>query len=381
MKDIIKNLILIAISLLIGIVLFELTLRIIYHEKFGPRPAFYMADEALGWKPSPRLNNTFYGPDFVVHINTDEEGRRLGSLGPVDYTKEVIVLLGDSYTFGWGVNDDETMASYLDEMFYKDSKNQVRVVNLGVGGYGTLQHAVRLAKLLGNHKDIKIKAVIVNHCSNDARDNLKSLGYHSGYTTSRTVKKTRSMLHSINFLTYIKEVYKKRAENKNVIAKPNEKNGFLNDQLWSYQVIAPDYYPLQATINNRVISLEGISEKDIYYDGVSPFTRIQRELYLEGVRMIHQQLADRHIPIIHTFVYGTDKTFISEVSSVVHEAENMGNKSIVLNALPVEDSYDQLIYNKHSGAHYTPGFNKFWAETMMKTIQTYTATNASAAHF
>jgi len=45
-----------------------------------------------------------------------------------------IVMLGDSFTFGWGIEDNETMASQLSRLI-KDAE----VLNLGVPGYGIFQ--------------------------------------------------------------------------------------------------------------------------------------------------------------------------------------------------------------------------------------------------
>lgn len=121
---------LVAISLAVAAVLGEVTVRVIY------------------------------GPDYSSTVRTDAEGHRLGSLGEVEYDKKLIVLCGDSFTFGWGVSTEETFASYLDEIVHRVSGGTHRVVNLGVGGYGTFQYYFRLKYLLANHPNAQIAAVI-----------------------------------------------------------------------------------------------------------------------------------------------------------------------------------------------------------------------------
>jgi hypothetical protein len=49
------------------------------------------------------------------------------------------VVIGDSYTFGEGVNDDRTFAAGLERMV-----EHCEVLNLGVHGYGTDQQLLRL---------------------------------------------------------------------------------------------------------------------------------------------------------------------------------------------------------------------------------------------
>src|SRR5512132_1553295 len=105
---------LVVAALVVAFVVGEVAVRLIYGAKYRPRPVFGVGDTRLGWKPGPKLDDTFYGPDYSVHIRTDADGYRLGSLGEIDYSKELVVLLGDSYGFGWGLSTDDTFASRLD---------------------------------------------------------------------------------------------------------------------------------------------------------------------------------------------------------------------------------------------------------------------------
>ena len=143
-------------AVMLTLLLCEVVVRAYYGEKFGKRPGFYVGDNKLGWKPAPNLNHTFFGSDFNIKIETNENGHRLGKLGKIDFNADLVILCGDSYTFGWGVSTNETFASYLDEMLFESSKGDVRVVNLAVGGYGTFQNIFRLIDFLRKYKDIRI---------------------------------------------------------------------------------------------------------------------------------------------------------------------------------------------------------------------------------
>jgi len=57
-----------------------------------------------------------------------------------DHKQADVIMLGDSYTEGWYVSDDETAAHLL------QTSTQRPVANLGVAGYGTLQASIVLHK-------------------------------------------------------------------------------------------------------------------------------------------------------------------------------------------------------------------------------------------
>ena len=57
-----------------------------------------------------------------------------------------IVVLGDSFAFGLGVDEDETFAAQLEHLLETDTDHPVEVLNLGVPGYHTGQELAWLAR-------------------------------------------------------------------------------------------------------------------------------------------------------------------------------------------------------------------------------------------
>src|SRR6185503_7609103 len=112
-------------------------LRWRFDPRFAPRTDFEVPDVDTVWANAPNLNGRYYGPDFSMEIATDSAGNRLSSLGPPQSDDRLVVLVGDSYTFGWGVSTDETFAADLDHRLVALNRHY-RVVNLGVPGFGTL---------------------------------------------------------------------------------------------------------------------------------------------------------------------------------------------------------------------------------------------------
>ena len=56
-----------------------------------------------------------------------------------------VLVIGDSYTFGFGVEGHETYANILEELLKNNAPNKaVQVLNMGVGGYSSRDEALVL---------------------------------------------------------------------------------------------------------------------------------------------------------------------------------------------------------------------------------------------
>ncbi|KPL18669.1 MAG: hypothetical protein AMJ92_07020 [candidate division Zixibacteria bacterium SM23_81] len=110
--------------------------------------------DTLGWflKPSTELRHQ--GPEFDVVVRTNSHGFRANK----DYSyekapgKKRILAIGDSFTFGHGVGNDETYTAFLEDLI-----PNTEVINLGVSAYGTDQQLLVLeTKGLKYHPDVVI---------------------------------------------------------------------------------------------------------------------------------------------------------------------------------------------------------------------------------
>jgi hypothetical protein len=70
------------------------------------------------------------------------DGRRASRLDPTANGRVQVVLVGGSFTQGYGVRDEQTFAWQLDEAF-----PDLAIENYGTGGYGTYQSLLRLEQL------------------------------------------------------------------------------------------------------------------------------------------------------------------------------------------------------------------------------------------
>jgi hypothetical protein len=360
-------------SIALSLVLGEVVVFAVYGEKFGKRPGFYVADRYLGWKSAPNLNNTFFGTDYSIKVKTDEDGYRLGSLGKIDYSKKLIVLCGDSNTFGWGVSTGETFASYLDEMVYEASGGTTRVVNLGVGGHGLVQQCDRLKAFLEKHPDARIASVIVQHSPNDASDNLRNLGYHTGTWETKNIGKPRSFSHLVNIINFARERY---AESKlPKTEETGEEEGlhpYLQDMLFAYERQgAVVLLPKEVTMGKIRLSVQSAKPED--WNAEKTLTRewlsdIQKGFVLASIECF-QGLLKAETKVFHAFIYTTPDWYADQVKVLAEQANAPGTGIVTLGRVPEEGTWDGPVLNGHSGGHYTAEFNEYWAQSTLAHLR------------
>jgi hypothetical protein len=96
-------------------------------------------DPSVGWRSQPNLRNAkVFGNKL---LNTNADGFRGERDIPFSKSSERprILILGDSFTFGDDVSDNETYSYYLQDML-----PHAEVINLGVHGYGHDQMLILL---------------------------------------------------------------------------------------------------------------------------------------------------------------------------------------------------------------------------------------------
>jgi hypothetical protein len=122
----------------------------------------YRLDDRLGIAHVPNSRAMHRTAEFSVTYSIDAAGRRLtpSPPGPVSGT---VAIIGDSFTFGWGVADAETYASVLATGAWKDR----RVVNASASGWGLPQFYVTLLDLLAGESPPR--EVLVSLISDDLK--------------------------------------------------------------------------------------------------------------------------------------------------------------------------------------------------------------------
>jgi lysophospholipase L1-like esterase len=111
-------------------------------ERFGFNP--YRPDGQLGFTLRPGVEVRHVDRDFSVTVTVNALGMRGPERGASRPTRAArILLLGDSFTFGWGVEQEETFGARLERLL-TERVGPVEVMSAAVPGWSTDQHYLYL---------------------------------------------------------------------------------------------------------------------------------------------------------------------------------------------------------------------------------------------
>ena len=122
------------------------------------------------WAVNP-FNEIEVAKQWKFHITTNSQGFRTQEFSPKQPSTLRIVTIGDSSTFGWGVDDDYTYQALLETRLRRAGGPQVEVYNLGIPG-ATSRHG--LAMLKHYALDLEPDVLIIGFGSNDGRPVIRS---------------------------------------------------------------------------------------------------------------------------------------------------------------------------------------------------------------
>lgn len=120
-------------------------------------------DSELGWANKPNLSAVI---DDKKHT-TNSLGLRAPEIDP---SKDHILIVGDSVTWGVGVNDDETLAYFLNQKYA-----EYQTLNFGVNGYGLDQYYLHLKRHIAKTNPRFI--IVVIFTGNDVGDTTTDISY------------------------------------------------------------------------------------------------------------------------------------------------------------------------------------------------------------
>ncbi|MBI2144018.1 SGNH/GDSL hydrolase family protein [Candidatus Woesearchaeota archaeon] len=147
----------------------EIALRVFYPQELN----FTQPDSYLGFSQIPDVHSQYLRKEFTHGVYINSKGLRDDerSYEKPDGVRRIL-MLGDSFTFGIGLKQNETIPGMLEHMLNsnRESPYSYEVINAGVGGYGTEQELIFLMREgLKYNPDI----VLLSFYSNDPSDNLR----------------------------------------------------------------------------------------------------------------------------------------------------------------------------------------------------------------
>tara|TARA_Y100001934_G_scaffold280918_1_gene388984 strand:- start:8206 stop:9297 length:1092 start_codon:yes stop_codon:yes gene_type:complete len=134
----------------------------------------YLFDEYLGWRNIPSWSSETRGRPLTINSK---------GLRDREYTyervtgKKRILVLGDSFTWGYGVGDRAIYTEVVERMLAEEGKDW-EIINTGVSGYGTDQEYLFLMK-----EGLKYKPDVVMlalYLFNDPDNNCAAIQYNLG---------------------------------------------------------------------------------------------------------------------------------------------------------------------------------------------------------
>ncbi len=170
---------LLALSCAAGVSILEVGVRV-----FMPQPEdpdWLMADARYGHRAKPHFHQAYRFPDsaYVMDVVTNALGFRDDEVAPYKEGQKTILFLGDSFTFGYGVQVGERFDKRLAALCAAQGRD-FRFINAGVDGWGTLA-MTQFAE--DNFASLRPDIIVLTFCENDPSDDAFLLLH--GVTYSR----------------------------------------------------------------------------------------------------------------------------------------------------------------------------------------------------
>ncbi len=118
-------------------------------------------DAGRGYVLKPDLQTTFTNKEFTTSIRTNMFGFRDDN---TSLNNPDVLIVGDSYAWGWGVEENEGVEKQLEQVTGK------KILNMSVPGYGNVQELLTLFAW-ERRGTLQGKDILLFFCANDIQDN------------------------------------------------------------------------------------------------------------------------------------------------------------------------------------------------------------------
>ena len=165
-------------GLLCGLLLAEAILALAVPQ-LHRRPRAWQFDSELGWRHVPGAHGRLVSPEFDVEYRINSRGLRDSENDPSEARGKRLVLLGDSFAEGWGVEIGQAVSEQLEERLSSGGVPG-EVFNFGVAGYGTDQQLLLFERHWRQYApDIVLLLFYGNDLWNNALD--RGIGIERGF--------------------------------------------------------------------------------------------------------------------------------------------------------------------------------------------------------
>jgi lysophospholipase L1-like esterase len=163
------------LSMLVLAALAVLALAEVAVRAFRPQPAFYanpglyVADPFVGHRMRPGLRGVVGNwAEFTTRVRIDSLGIRGPEIGPRRPGVRRVLVLGDSFTFGTGVEEEEAFPARIAALLARDGI-PMEGINAGIGGYGVPDEVAWFEHYgAGLHPDLIVLGIFTGNDLQDA---------------------------------------------------------------------------------------------------------------------------------------------------------------------------------------------------------------------
>jgi len=280
-----KNLFLLVFSLIFCIVALEFCLTKLF-PKFDPscRFAYYTNPDGVILGPKNfkgyQVDNS---GDFDFRISINKYGfRDKKDLSKSSYDN--IFVVGDSFSFGYGVREKERFSNFLE--FYLND----RVYNIAIpGNFNDYEKLIKYAIKNG----ARIKKLIIGVCmENDLADYSSNMNKQRAYISSHGM--------AFNYINYIKNILEKKSTTYNIIAYIAHQNEYLKNILINLGIINDvEMAVSKGNLNEFIIKSSFLKLKEIS-NGFDVIILIipSRSLWMGGHKNTEKLIHDRFVTLI-----------------------------------------------------------------------------------
>lgn len=105
------------------------------------------------WRYKPEVRLAYRTPEFVMDIRTNDTGLREGPIAAATDDVITVLFIGDSFTFGWGVAEEQRYSEVLERLMAQGRPGtRLRIVNAGHWMYTFDQQLVLMKEMIQRYK-------------------------------------------------------------------------------------------------------------------------------------------------------------------------------------------------------------------------------------
>lgn len=253
------------------VLLFEAYARFILKQPYYAFPdGYFVKNEFYGYELAKNFKGKYSQPEFTISIDTNSDGLR--DVEHPERGNYKILALGDSFTFGVGVELSETYLSLLEKMLNShESGNKYSIIKAGIIGYSTYNERVYLGgKGINYNPDIVMVQfwwddLGVDHLAYSAEAGFLTTGRITNFSQVRLFLnkyfRSYAFLRSIFSRKFNRAIFANRTQNE----LENEESIKIKSGITS-----KEFYKIEAVCNERNVKVLFIliPPKEFVYDKI-----------------------------------------------------------------------------------------------------------------